>query len=147
MKRKLIFIFSISLLLVAGWLFGQRRSELANLRSLPDHSTINWQLEGKSLKVEVVNTPASITQGLGERTSLDTDGMLFVFSQPTQPIFWMKGMLFPIDIIWMKDGKVVGIEKNVQPPAPGTADSQLERLPAPQLVDMVLETQPGRLSQ
>ena len=95
----------------------------------------------------MANTLASITQGLSGRTGLDgIDGMLFVFDQPAIRTFWMKGMAMPIDIIWLYQGKVVGIERNVQPPPEGTTDQALERYLAPQVVDMVLETAPGRLS-
>ena len=42
--------------------------------------------------------------------------MLFVFGNEAKHTFWMKDMKFPIDIIWLNsDGKVVHIEKNLQP--------------------------------
>jgi len=44
------------------------------------------------------------------------EGMLFVFDEPDYHSFWMKDMLFPIDIIWFDENKkVVHIEKNVSP--------------------------------
>jgi uncharacterized membrane protein (UPF0127 family) len=110
-----------------------------------DHEVISWQLNGEDLSVEAVRSPAAIAQGLGGRQELAVDGMLFVFPRLDRPVFWMKDMLFPIDIVWIQQGKVVGIERNVQPPAPGTPDEKLTRFPAPAPVDMVLETQPGRI--
>jgi len=39
--------------------------------------------------------------------------MLFVFSESGKHSFWMKGMEFPLDILWLRDGKVVAIEGGV----------------------------------
>ncbi len=42
--------------------------------------------------------------------------MLFVFDKPDIYSFWMKDMLFPIDMIWIsEDGKVVYIERDARP--------------------------------
>ena len=41
--------------------------------------------------------------------------MLFVYDRP-QPIgIWMKDMRFPLDIIWIREGRVVHIEPNAPP--------------------------------
>lgn len=147
MAKKIFFVFSLVLLLLGGWWLGQRKNEPAKLRSLPDHSIIDWQLAGKSLQAEVVNTPFSITNGLSGRARLENiDGMLFVFDQPAIRTFWMKDMLFAIDIIWINDDHVVGVERDVQPPELGTPESQVERRTSPEPVDTVLETLPGRLT-
>jgi len=47
-------------------------------------------------------------------------------------------MQFPIDIIWITEGKIVGLEKNVSPQFSGT-------LCSPQPVNFVLEV-PGGFS-
>jgi uncharacterized membrane protein (UPF0127 family) len=42
--------------------------------------------------------------------------MLFRFTKPGQYPFWMKGMKFPIDIIWIgADHKVAAIEVDEKP--------------------------------
>ena len=41
--------------------------------------------------------------------------MLFVMPRSDFQRFWMRGMQFPIDIIWMEQGRVVGCEKNISP--------------------------------
>ncbi len=68
-------------------------------------------------EVEVASTEAQRVAGLSNRTSLEAEkGMLFVFSQAGNYPFWMKGMNFPLDIIWIaKNGTVVFIERNAQP--------------------------------
>ncbi|MDP1629235.1 MAG: DUF192 domain-containing protein, partial [bacterium] len=53
---------------------------------------------------------------LSGRASLaDERGMLFVFSEPGLHRFRMPDMRFPIDIIWIAGGKVIGIEENISP--------------------------------
>lgn len=83
---------------------------------------------------EVVTTPQAMAKGLSGRESLDFDqGMLFAYDEPTRPSFWMQGMRFPIDIVWLSDGRVVGIEHRV-PVGDGTT-----RYSPKQDVDAVLE--------
>lgn len=63
----------------------------------------------KELLVEVVNKEASVKNGLSLRANLNSqtgqqiDGMLFVFPQKETRQFWMKDMLFEIDICWLDD--------------------------------------------
>ena len=70
-------------------------------------------------------------------------GMYFVFDDTAERIFWMKGMVIPIDIIWIADGRVVGIHKQVQPEPLETADTYLAQYTSPQPVDAVLEVAAG----
>jgi uncharacterized membrane protein (UPF0127 family) len=66
---------------------------------------------------EVADTAASREQGLSGRKGLsDDEGMLFVFDTPGRYGFWMKDMLFSIDMVWInQDGVVVHLERNVSP--------------------------------
>ncbi len=67
-----------------------------------------------NIPIEVVETGIAIEKGLSGRPSLDKNkGMFFIFSKPDFYQFWMPKMNFPIDIIWINDGKVVGITPNV----------------------------------
>ncbi len=97
------------------------------------------QLGQEALLVEVVNTPASTTQGLSGRTDIGADGMLFVFPQKQVRYFWMKDMRFDIDIVWISDNKVVGITPSVPKPVDQTPDNRLETYSSQQEIDMVLE--------
>ena len=67
--------------------------------------------------LEIADTDAKRTQGLSGRTALENNhGMLFIFEEPGKYGFWMKDMLFPIDIVWISaDLQVVGVERNVLP--------------------------------
>src|SRR5687768_8240241 len=69
-----------------------------------------------SVRAEVADDEASRRQGLSGRERLGADeGMLFVLPGDS-PSFWMKGMRFPLDIIWIRQGRVVDISADVPPP-------------------------------
>jgi uncharacterized protein len=107
----------------------------------------NWwtiRLEQVQVEAEIVFTPEEQQMGLGNRFSLpDGQGMLFLYNDPGIRIFWMKRMVFPIDIIWLRKGKIVFIHENIPPPEPGLADEQLQRYGYGVLADMVLELPAG----
>lgn len=68
------------------------------------------------IKLEVAQTPAEIEKGLMFRTSLEKDsGMVFLFAPPRPVRFWMFNCLISLDMIFIKDGKIVKISKNVPP--------------------------------
>lgn len=69
----------------------------------------------KVFYVEVANTPAKREQGLSDRSSIGSDGMLFTFDSPARYGFWMKGMKFPLDFVWIRDGFVIQTDVGVQP--------------------------------
>ncbi len=76
-------------------------------------------LNGQKVTLDVANTEKLRETGLSGRNNLnDNQGMLFLFDEPGIPTFWMKGMKFPIDIIFLNSNKIVTIYKNV--PAPKT---------------------------
>ena len=122
-----------------------------DLRGATDHQVLTILVGEQRLRVEVVNTPGSITQGLSDRTELGSDGMLFVLPEAGKPKFWMKGMNFDIDIVWLYQGKIVGVTPRVPHPAqPAVSAAELNalpRYPAPTTVDMVLELPVNRSAQ
>jgi len=71
------------------------------------------------VKAEAVKSEEKIERGLAGRKGLAAGrGMLFEMLEDDVQHFWMKGMFFPIDIIWIEDGRVTGCEKNIQPDDP-----------------------------
>jgi hypothetical protein len=109
-----------------------------------DQQLVSATLADQELQLIVVNQPASITQGLSGRETIGADGMLFVLGADRSALFWMKDMRFALDLIWIKDGRVVAVSEKVPPPVPGTPDEQLELYSSGQLVDMVLEVPAGQ---
>jgi uncharacterized membrane protein (UPF0127 family) len=74
-------------------------------------------IRGHVINVEVANTPESRAKGLSDRDKLGSnDGMLFVMHEKRYHTFWMNGMKFPIDIIWIRDNKIIDLTKNVPIP-------------------------------
>ena len=59
---------------------------------------------GVPLTVELAIEPADKARGLGYRDGLAPGaGMLFIFDSSAQRSFWMKGMRFCLDIVWIED--------------------------------------------
>lgn len=74
------------------------------------------EVAGNKLNVNLAANDEERKIGLSETESLADDwGMLFIYQKPEIPSFWMKDMNFPIDIIWIYNGKVVDIERNLSP--------------------------------
>ena len=71
----------------------------------------------QTVRVTVADTPESRERGLSGRDGLASDeGMLFVFPNDEYHMFWMKDMLFSIDIVWLsRDKTVVDIAEDVSP--------------------------------
>ncbi len=86
------------------------------LGSKKEKSVFDIQLGEKNLKVWVAESEKERNKGLSGIEVMDVDGMLFVFQEETFPLFWMKEMNFPIDIIWINSQKeIVEITEKVYP--------------------------------
>lgn len=63
--------------------------------------------------VDLAKTTSEVSKGLSGRPTLAEDhGMLFIFSKASRYRFWMPDMNFPLDIIWINEGRIVDISKN-----------------------------------
>ena len=99
---------------------------------------------GVAVNMEVARTDAERQKGLGGHAPLgETDGMLFVFERANFHAFWMKGMLFPLDLMWIENGQVVYVERNAPNFPPETPERELP-IYAPQVAaTYVLEVNAG----
>lgn len=99
--------------------------------------------------VEIADTPSDWQIGLSEHDSLKKDnGMLFIFEdENVSPSFWMEGMSFDIDILWINDGKVTQIDQNVPKPEPDTPSSELPLYQPYDVIDYVLEVSSGYVKE
>lgn len=96
------------------------------------------------IRVEIARTKEERAKGLGGRENLASDsGMIFEFEERGKPRFWMKGMLIPLDFIWIDGEKVVDLLPNVQPPQPGQSDNSLPNFAPVAETDKVLEVNAG----
>lgn len=87
------------------------------LTIFPKKSVVSLQVNNQSFQLQVANTSSEQQTGLSYRKSLPKNqGMLFVFASSQVECFWMKGMEFPLDIIWLNSTKqVVRIAADVSP--------------------------------
>ena len=111
-----LFVMASSLSNTAGGYedFVKGVDSIPNDRYLQAKVILNDDFE---LTAYVAITNDQQVKGLSVKDHLkENEGMLFVFEQPTRQEFSMRGMKFPIDIIWLdSNGTVVHIEHNLQP--------------------------------
>ena len=102
-------------------------------------------VEGFTFGVDVADTPARRSLGLGQRDELARDvGMWFDMGGTGSATFWMRGMRFPIDIVWISDDLVVtGVAERLSFPEPGTPDSALPLYSSGVPIRYVLEINAG----
>ena len=124
------FLFSLLFLLSATMLTGCGQKAEERVVEIND----------VDIKIEIVNTQEARHNGLSNREELCEDcGMLFEFDDNKIRSFVMREMNFPIDIIWINDKMIVGIDKNLQPE--GSDYKNVYKSPEP--VDYVLEVNAG----
>ena len=100
------------------------------------------------LEVQVVRTSQYQSLGLGYRNELEPGtGMLFVFGDASPQSFWMKGMRFCLDIIWIENGQIVGAAERACPDPEGTADADRTSYLSPEPVTYVLEVPAGWMDE
>ena len=144
MSKKMILIIVGTLLIIAAaaivawYFFFFRRS------CNPPLPRERFTVGSVTFDVEIASTMAEQACGLSGRTGLaQGEGMLFPFGRPGVQSFWMKDMSFPLDMIWIGGGKVVGFEQNAPAPAPGTSLWRLPIYTSPSSTDSVLEVPAG----
>ncbi len=122
-------------------LLGVVVAALAAWHYLQNPLSARVKIRNQVFYVDLAVTPPERERGLSGRESLAPNrGMLFLFGSPGVYHFWMRGMKFPLDFIWIKEYTVVDIDTNVPPPAEGAEPIEL----APDIaVDKVLEVASG----
>ena len=131
MKKLFIFIF---LAFAAFLLFLSYRQQTNKTpRAIINNHTFNLEIAKTSKEKEI---------GLAKYNNIpQNSGMLFSFEKPGSYSFWMKNMKFPIDIIFIRNNKIIKIFNNV--PAPKLDNQQLPTYAPNQLSDTVLEINAG----
>jgi uncharacterized membrane protein (UPF0127 family) len=104
-------------------------------RPLPSHA-LHATLGREALVLEVADTDDLRKKGLSGHVPLRLNGgMLFVFTAPEVSGFWMKDMLFPIDIIWFDENRqIVDVWENAQPSS--YPEIRTPRLPAQYVLEL-----------
>lgn len=134
--RKILISFSVFVFLIV---FGVLSLVFTKDRNRKESFRI-FQVGGNQFSVEIADTVIAQARGLSGRDSLpENQGMLFLFSGSANRNFWMAGMKFPLDIIWINGDKIIGISENL-PPAT-VVNAVIYSSPAP--ADKVLEVNAG----
>ena len=89
-------------------------AELAQVTPEGEREYQEIQIGDKSLRVEVADTNQKIKTGLSYRSEIGSDGMLFVMPDRGVPSFWMKGMRFGLDMVWIDCGERKDAEEGMR---------------------------------
>ncbi|MEM6255052.1 MAG: DUF192 domain-containing protein [Cyanobacteria bacterium P01_D01_bin.156] len=142
-KRKwmwgLLAVGSLGLVLTAKLIQSAPENTPVAAQHLP--VTAQVVINGTTLDLEVAATAEEQMTGLMFRESLPANrGMLFDLPRPQAQVVWMKDVQFPIDAVFLKEGRVELVLSELPP---------CKREPCPvygvsQAVDQVLELNGGQ---
>ncbi|HFC76877.1 MAG TPA: DUF192 domain-containing protein [Candidatus Moranbacteria bacterium] len=91
--------------------------------------------------IETAMTAKERRKGLSEREKIcEHCGMFFQFSKIGRYGFWMKNMLFPIDLVWITNGKVVDLKEHFSENSQETIFSSVP-------MNQVLEINSGKIKE
>ncbi len=106
---------------ICGFLYKNHKPQNSHVSNEVLPITATMIASGGNIYVRVAHTDITRELGLSYFKTLPADqGMLFLFDQSGRYPFWMKGMNFPLDIIWLKKVsdntfRVVYVAENVDP--------------------------------
>lgn len=133
---------------IIGIVYMAAKSGALNTRKCPEFTQGRLQVGRQVFSIGYARTSEEKARGLGNCPQVPPDsGLYFPFEQSAPRTFWMKNMLTSIDIIWIQDDTVIGIEKSVPPPDSSTPDHELPRYHSPAPADAVLEITAGASDQ
>lgn len=115
MQRSILFLWVCAAAALAAALFAYFFIFSEPAASItPEHVVF---VDDVRVAVEIADSPEEREQGLGGTAQLENgEGMLFVFEADGTHSFWMKGMQYSIDILWISaEKRVVHIEKALSP--------------------------------
>lgn len=135
-KSKRFLIISILLIIIGGVaVFNALQKDPITTKVTEKYVSV--EINNETIKTEIAKTPQQITRGLSGRKSLPkNEGMLFFLGGRRIATFWMKDMLFPIDIIWIDNEKVVYIIENAQPPNASSTPTYTPDKPATHVLEV-----------
>ncbi len=149
MNKKIFFILIPLLLLTTSILLYRKYTVKEKTDQILNHNALTKTKvifkDKTEVEVEVANTNETRELGLGQRKSLpENSGMIFDFTYTKNafPSFWMKDMQFALDIIWIRDNKIISIDQNIPVPNNNSSDN-LPTYQPPGYVDYVLELNSG----
>ena len=144
MASHIQYVMIVNLLIAAACAGLGGASEPAGVAGGPPEPTV--KVGSASFEVEIADTPSARSMGLSGRESLPAaSGMLFVFESGVASSFWMKGMLIPLDFVWIgEDCSVIETMVDVPHPADPSDNPPIFRSSAPS--KYVLEINAGEVA-
>jgi uncharacterized membrane protein (UPF0127 family) len=92
------------------------------------YDSVEVELGGERFVARIADTVDKRAKGLGGSDPLGQhEAMIFVFGASESHTFWMKGLTYPLDIIWFNEGKIVDIAPRVPPTNPEDPESSYPR--------------------
>lgn len=109
-----IYVFLAMILLFTVYLYCQSKNQIIEKDVTADYQKSDMQIEKNSLTVYIADNAEKQRLGLSIFQELPENvGMLFVYGNPQKPAFWMKGMKFDIDIVWIRNNEIVGVTSDI----------------------------------
>jgi len=147
-KVLLIAFFLLLLLGVLTWRFWPAPpASVTQSESTSQRLFSQLKIGEQSFEVVLSQTSSEITQGLSDRQTIGAQGMLFILPEKQVVTFWMYHMRFPLDFIWIAEGKVVDLHENVQAVPFNTPDREIPVVTPAVAAEMVLEVPAGFIQE
>ncbi len=122
MKHKILaFVLIFAAVLAAGFVIAKKSAsqplspEVSDARSQDSLDRVVGRLGGETFDIMVARTDVEQERGLGGLDGLaPNEAMIFPYERSDFYGFWMKGMKFPIDIVWLDESfRIVHVEGSV----------------------------------
>lgn len=111
-------------------------------QKLPISATV--EMGGEIIELEVAQTPEQQSIGLMYREEVAANqGMLFPMNPPRVPAFWMKNVKIPLDMIFVREGKIAAIAHSVPPCEEDPCPTYTPKV----IIDQVIELRGGRAKE
>jgi hypothetical protein len=131
-------------LLVWGIYLLLKRPKVNSAAFYPEYPQAQVIIKKTVIRAAVADSVATRTQGLSGRAAMKPDeAMLFIFPTAARYSFWMKDMMFPLDMVWIRNGRVVDISVNVPSPEPNASILRSPRVKPATPADSLLEVNAG----
>lgn len=138
--KKLLFVAGIGFLffIIVYFIYGL----LIGPRIFNDHERRGVKVGKVKYNLYISDTESKRMQGLSGVVSMPKNqGMLFIFEEPNTYGFWMKDMKFPLDMIFIRENKVVDLKENI-------LESSFPQIYYPATaVDAVIELHTGQIQR
>jgi len=119
--KKIFLVFGL-LLAIVVFVFIYQKGKYNNMfafsKNIASVKGSSITIRNQTFSLLLAKTDHEKELGLGGRDSIPQDeGMYFPFITPGFYSFWMKGMKFPLDIIYFKGNQITTIYNNLQNPS------------------------------